>query len=45
MVDYQSLIGREWEYSEFDCYTLMRDYFALLDVKLPRYVRPANLET
>ena len=45
MVNYQSLIGRRWEYAEADCYTLMRDYFALLGVKLPRYVRPADLET
>ena len=45
MADYQSLIGRDWEYGKFDCYTLMRDYFALLGVKLPRYVRPADLET
>ena len=45
MVNYQSLIGRYWEYGESDCYTLMRDYFALLGVKLPRYVRPADLET
>ena len=45
MADYQPLIGRDWEYGKFDCYTLMRDYFALLGVKLPRYVRPADLET
>ena len=45
MVDYQSLVGRQWEYAEADCYTLMRDYFALLGIKLPRYVRPADLET
>ena len=45
MVNYQSLVGRHWEYGEFDCYTLMRDFYALLNVKLPRYVRPADLET
>jgi cell wall-associated NlpC family hydrolase len=45
MADYQRLVGRKWEYAEADCYTLMRDYFALLGVKLPQYVRPANLET
>lgn len=45
MVNYQSLVGRHWEYAEADCYSLMRDYFALLGVELPRYVRPADLET
>ena len=45
MVDYQSLIGRRWEYGEFDCYTLMRDFYRLLGIKLPQYVRPADLDT
>ena len=45
MVNYQSLVGRHWEYGESDCYTLMRDFYALLGIKLPIYVRPADLET
>jgi cell wall-associated NlpC family hydrolase len=45
MVNYQSLVGRHWEYGEFDCYTLMHDFYALLGIKLPIYVRPADLET
>ena len=45
MVDYQSLVGRHWKYGEHDCYTLMKDYFSLLGIKLPHYVRPAELET
>jgi cell wall-associated NlpC family hydrolase len=44
MVNYQSLIGRVWEYKKFDCYTLMRDYFSLLGIDLPHYKRPDNLE-
>jgi cell wall-associated NlpC family hydrolase len=45
MVNYQSLVGRHWEYGEFDCYTLMRDFYELLGIKLPQYVRPADLDT
>jgi cell wall-associated NlpC family hydrolase len=45
MVDCQSLVGRRWEYGESDCYTLMRDFYGLLGIKLPQYVRPADLET
>ena len=45
MVNYQSLLGRQWEYGVFDCYTLMRDYFALQGVSLPNFERPEDLET
>jgi len=45
MVNYQSLVGRHWKYEENDCYKLMQDYFSLLGIKLPHYVRPAELET
>ena len=45
MVNYQSLIGRHWEYGTNDCFSLIRDYFGLLNVRLPQYVRPADLET
>ena len=45
MVNYQSLVGRSWEYGSKDCYGLIKDYFKLLGVQLPDYERPENLET
>ena len=45
MVNYQSLLGRQWKYGVFDCYTMVRDYFALEGVRLPDFERPADLET
>ena len=44
MVDYRSLTGKRWEYGKQDCYTLVRDYFALAGVELPDFERPANLQ-
>lgn len=45
MVDYQSLVGRQWEYGKFDCFTLVRDWFKLRGIELPDFPRPSNLET
>ena len=45
MVNYQSLLGRQWNYGVCDCFTLVRDYFALEGVRLPDFARPADLET
>jgi cell wall-associated NlpC family hydrolase len=45
MVDYQSLIGRQWEYGKFDCFTLIRDWFKLRGIELPDFARPSDLET
>ena len=45
MVNYQSLLGRQWKYGNQDCYGLIRDYFKLLGVQLPEYERPKSLET
>tara|TARA_Y100000004_G_scaffold56940_1_gene63354 strand:+ start:4336 stop:4728 length:393 start_codon:yes stop_codon:yes gene_type:complete len=45
MVDYQALIGRQWEYAKFDCFTLIRDWFALQGIELPNFDRPKDLET
>ena len=45
MVNYQALIGRQWEYGKFDCFTLVRDWFELQGIKLPDFDRPKNLET
>ena len=44
MVDYQSLIGRQWEYGKTDCFTLVRDWFKLQGVELPDFSRPEDLE-
>lgn len=44
MVDYRTLIGLEWNYGKRDCYTIVRDYFALQGVALPDFERPADLE-
>jgi len=45
MADYQSLIGREWDYGRQDCYTIVRDYFALQGITLPNFDRPDALES
>ena len=44
MVNYQSLLGRQWNYGVFDCFTLIRDYFKLQGIKLPDFARPEDLE-
>lgn len=45
MVQYQTLIGRQWEYGRHDCFTLVRDWFKLQGVQLPDFARPEDLET
>ena len=45
MVNYQSLIGRQWDYGKFDCFSLVRDWFALQGIHLPDFQRPEDLET
>lgn len=44
MAEYRSLIGREWDYGKQDCYTIVRDYFALQGITLPNFDRPDALE-
>lgn len=45
MVNYRALIGRQWDYGTFDCYTLIRDYCRLRGIIIPDFARPDNLET
>ena len=45
MVNYQSLLGRQWKYGTQDCYGLIKDYYKRLGVFLPEYERPKSLET
>jgi cell wall-associated NlpC family hydrolase len=45
MVNYRALIGRQWEYGKFDCFTLVRDWFGLQGIQLPDFERPDDLET
>ena len=45
MVDYQALLGRQWEYGVNDCFSLVRDYFRLRGIEIPNFERPADLET
>ena len=45
MVNYKSLVGRQWQYGIFDCYSIVRDYYKLLGINLPDYERPENFET
>jgi|TARA_S200002703_G_scaffold48439_1_gene41836 cell wall-associated NlpC family hydrolase len=45
MDDYRALIGRQWQYGVNDCFSLVRDYFALQGVILPDFDRPTILES
>lgn len=44
MVNYQSLLGRQWEYGVSDCFSLVRDWFHLQGIELPEFARPEDLE-
>lgn len=44
MVNAQSLVGKAWDYGKQDCFTIVRDYYALLGLNLPDFERPADLE-
>ncbi len=45
MANYKPLVGREWKYGIFDCYSIVRDYYALLGIDLPDYERPEDPDT
>ena len=45
MVDYKSLVGRQWQYGVFDCYSIVKDYYELLGINLPDYKRPNDFQT
>ena len=45
MVNYQSLVGLKWDYGTTDCYSLLKNYYQLLGIQLPEYIRPLKLET
>ena len=45
MVDYKSLVGRQWQYGVFDCYSIVKDYYELLGINLPDYERPNDFQT
>lgn len=44
MVNYQALLGRQWDYGKNDCYSLLREYYGLLGIDLPDFDRPESLE-
>ena len=44
MVSYQSLIGRQWDYGQNDCFSLVREWFSLTGVIIPDFERPDDLE-
>lgn len=44
MVNYQALLGRQWDYGKNDCYSLLREYYALLGIELPDFPRPESLK-
>ena len=44
MVNYLPLIGREFVYGTQDCYSLLRDYYALRGIDFPDFKRPDDLE-
>ncbi len=45
MVDYKTIVGKKWDYGTQDCYTLLRQYYALLGISLPDFERPEDLES
>lgn len=44
MVNYQSLLGRQWDYGVNDCFSLVREWYKLQGIELPEFARPEELE-
>ena len=44
MVNYEALLGQQWDYGKTDCYSLLREYYELLGIDLPDFPRPESLE-
>lgn len=45
MVNYRSLIEIPWEYGVNDCFSLVRQYYALAGVALPDFERPRDIKS
>lgn len=45
MVNYRALVGRQWEYGKSDCFSLLQDYYKLLNIDIPDFTRPECLES
>jgi|TARA_R100000458_G_C8272873_1_gene247715 cell wall-associated NlpC family hydrolase len=45
MANYKSLVGRQWSYGKFDCFTIVKDYYKILGIFIPDYTRPDDIDT
>ena len=45
MVNYRSLLGKQWAYGVNDWFSLVRQFFGLQGIELPDFERPDDLET
>ena len=45
MDHHRTLTGRRWQYGVNDCFSLVREFYALKGITLPDFERPADLET
>jgi len=45
MVNYRALVGRQWDYGKHDCFSLLQDYYQLLNIDIPDFTRPECLES
>lgn len=45
MGSYRALVGKEFIYGQQDCFSLVRQFYALRGIDLPDYERPLDLHT
>ena len=45
MGSYRALVGKEFVYGQQDCFSLLRQFYALRGIDLPDYERPHDLST